>query len=170
MGVVKLNKVERISREEKIGLLYDLINAFKIVRKPVETALFLQDLLTANEIKNLALRLRIAKLLLKGETQRDVASKAKVSLATVNKVNIWLNQGGKGFRDVVRKLPAKWKIPKKAKGIPIEFHGPQILAKVIQYSVSKKQDKKVEDFIDGVESKKLMGKKLREAYKDQFRK
>lgn len=164
-----MKRVDRLSKEEKIDLMFDLINAFKVVRNPSETALFLQDLLTASEIENLAKRLRIAKLLLSGMSHREIAVKLKCAAATVTKVNIWLNQGGDGFKNVISKLPLKWKMPEDAKGIPIEFQGPQVLAKVAKYAVATKQRKPVQKFIEKIESKKLTDKKLRKALGEYYK-
>ncbi|MBU0569567.1 trp operon repressor [Patescibacteria group bacterium] len=141
-GYQKRKRLDKLTREEKIELMFDLINAFSIVESPTETAFFLQDLLTATEIKNLAKRLRIAKLLLENLTQREIAKKVSVSPATVNKVNLWLARGGEGFKKVIEKLPAKWDIPKDLPRGPIEFHLPQTLLTVVQHSVAKSQDKK----------------------------
>ena len=51
----KLKREERFTKEERLELMFDLINSFRVVRNPIETADFLQDLLTAKEIKNLSL-------------------------------------------------------------------------------------------------------------------
>lgn len=166
---VRPKKLEKLTREGKIEFMFDLINSFSVVKNPTETAFFLQDLLTANEIKNLAKRLRIAKLLLAGVTQREVADKADVSLATVNKVNLWLDRGGEGFKNVISKLPAKWDIPKKLPRGPVEFHLPQTLLAVVQYSVAKRQDKKVEKFIDRMKEKETVDRSYQKAIDEYYR-
>ena len=89
-------KTEKISNDEKVTLMFDLINSFKNLKDLTEIANFLQDLLTANEIKNLSVRLRIAKLLIAGKSQREIVLATHSSLGTVNKVNIWLEKGGEG--------------------------------------------------------------------------
>lgn len=166
---VRSKKFEKLTREEKISFMFDLINSFSVVKNPTETAFFLQDLLTANEIRNLAKRLRIAKLLLTGMPQRDVADEVDVSLATVNKVNLWLNKGGEGFKNVIAKLPAKWDIPKKLPRGPIEFHLPQTLLAVVQYSVAKNQDKKVEKFIEMLEEKDTSDRSCQKVIDEYYR-
>jgi len=65
-------KAEKLGNEEKVSLMFDLVNSFKDLRNASEIADFLEDLLTANEIKILSIRLRIAKLLLSGKHQREV--------------------------------------------------------------------------------------------------
>ncbi|KKR73405.1 MAG: TrpR like protein, YerC/YecD [Candidatus Woesebacteria bacterium GW2011_GWA2_40_7] len=82
-------KAEKLGNEEKVSLMFDLVNSFKDLRNASEIADFLEDLLTANEIKILSIRLRIAKLLLSGKHQREVVRETHSSLGTVNKVSHW---------------------------------------------------------------------------------
>lgn len=168
----KRKRVERLSKEEILDLTFDLINAFRLVKMPISTALFLQDLLTASEIKHLAKRLRIAKLLLDGQTHRNIAKKLHCSLATVTKVGFWLNQGGDGFREVISKLPRRYKMPKSLPRRPIEFQLPQVLIAATQETLYKHQQKqidKVSDLYDSLESKRVMDKALQEMFDYGFR-
>lgn len=152
--------------------MFDLINAFRLVKTPFETALLMQDLLTASEIKHLAKRLRIAKLLLDGETHRDIASKLHCSLATVTKISIWLNQGGEGLRETVARLPTRYPMPKNLPKKPIEFQLPQVLLALAQYSLAthqKKQIKEISGFLENVENKKILDKTLQEMFDEEFK-
>lgn len=165
-------RVQKLSREKILDLSFDLINAFRLVKTPLETALLLQDLLTKSEVENLAKRLRIAKLILKGDKHRDIAKETRCSVATVTKVSLWLNQGGDGFRNTISKLPSKYKIPKKLPRGPIEFHLPQTLIALAQYSLfryQKAQDKKLESFWEKAEDKRLLDKQLQEYFKEEFK-
>ncbi len=168
----KPKRLDKLSKEKQLDLMFDLINAFRLVKTPFETALLIQDLLTASEIKHLAKRLRIAKLLLSGEIQRDIAEKLHCSLATVTKVSIWLNQGGEGLREIIAKLPERYPIPKKLPKKPIEFQLPQVLLALAQYSVAthqQKQIKKLGKFLEDVENKKVLDKVLQEMFDEEFR-
>jgi len=165
-----VRRTDRLSPQEKLGLMFDLIHAFGSINGAKNSAAFLEDLLTANEIKNLSKRLRIAKLLLVGETHRDISHKLQVSLATISKVNLWLSQGGEGFRRVLADLPTRAVKPVESKGVPIEFQGPKILLKIARYAHYKKQTKEIERFTERVEGKKLGDRKLGEAYADMFKK
>lgn len=162
-------RLEKLSREEKLELMFDLIASFSIVKKPLETSLFLQDLLSANEIKNLAKRLRIAKLLLSGMTQREIAQDADVSLATVNKVGLWLDKGGEGFKNVIQRLPRKWAMPEKLPRGPIEYHLPQALLALTQYAVAKSQDKHIEKFLGKVRDKEILDRSIRKEVSEYYR-
>jgi TrpR-related protein YerC/YecD len=162
-------KFERLSREEKVELMFDLMNAFTIVKTPKESAYFLQDLLTANEIKKLAKRLRIAKLLLNNLTQRDVAVEVDVSTSTVNKVALWLDKGGDGFKTVIEKLPRKWEIHQKLPRGPIEYHLPQALFAITQLAVTRSQDGKVQEFMKHVKSKEKLDRAIRKETNEYYR-
>ena len=164
-----VKRIEKLSKEEQLDIFFDLINAFRIVKSPTDTTLFIQDLLTASEIKNLAKRLRIAKLLLRDEYQRDIAHKLHCSIATVTKVNYWLNQGGEGFKKVIKKLPNKYSIPENLPHGPIEFHLPQTLLALTQYSIAKNQTKKIEKFSENIEKKRNLDKNLREMFSEEYR-
>lgn len=133
-------RIEKLSRNEQLDLLFDLINAFNSVKTPFETAFLMQDLLTTNEIKHLAKRLRITKLLISGVTQRDIIKKIRCSLATVTKVSIWINEGGGGLKKAVSKLPRRYVYPKKLPRTPIEFNLPQAVVALTQNSLAKRQD------------------------------
>jgi len=52
----KPRRLEKLTKAELVELVFDLINSFRLVSNPKETAHFLQDLLTAKEIKNLSKR------------------------------------------------------------------------------------------------------------------
>ncbi len=148
--------------------MLDLVNSFSLVRSPTDTAFFLQDLLTANEIRNLAVRLRIAKLLVSGKNQREIRDGLHTSFATIVKVSIWLEESGVGFRNVLKRLPLKYKIPKNLPPIPIEFQLPQVLLALGQYTLAKKQRGVIEKFAKSVEKKEYSDREIREALNEHY--
>lgn len=163
-------RLEKFNRRELLDLTFDLINAFRLVKTPMQSALLIQDLLTASEIKQLAKRLRIAKLLISSDnTQREIAKELHCSLATVTKVSAWLNRGGEGLRMVVTKLPQKYELPDKLPGIALEFQLPQALLALVQYKVSKNQTSQLEKFWEEVEDKTILDKQLKELFDEEFR-
>jgi uncharacterized protein YerC len=162
-------RIEKFSKEEQIDLIFDLINAFKIVTSPAETAFLLRDLLTAKEIKNLSKRLRIAKLILQGKTQREISQEVHTSFVTVTKVRFWLEQGGQGLKNVIAKLPKRYKLPKNLPPIPLEFQLPQLISTLVQYYLASKDKKLGEEFLKGISSKRLLDKTLKEAFSQYFR-
>lgn len=147
-----MRNIDKLTRDQKIEVMFDLINSFRVVKKPIETAVFLQELLTANEIRNLAIRLRIAKLLLGGKTHREIIDEVHTSLATVSKVRSWLEAGGEGMKNVISKLPLKYKIPEKLPRKPIEFQLPQLLLSLAQHGLAETQKSQI------VQANKMLSK------------
>ena len=148
------------------NLVFDLIQAFRSVNSAEESAEFIQDVLTANEIRNLSVRLRIARLLLKGVPQRQIAIESNVSIVTVTKVNSWLNQKGEGFKKVIARLPHKYKPPTKTIRGPIEYHLPEVIAGTAEIIIANQQIKSANKVVETVKNKEDSDKNLRKIYSD----
>ena len=158
-----------IKQNLKIDYVFDLINAFKSLNSEEESILFLQDILTASEIKKLSLRLRIARLLLDEKKQRDISITLNVSIATVSKVNSWINQKSQGFKKVISRLPIKYSLPTKISKGPLEFHLPEILLTSVQYSIANSQNKKAGSLIESIRMKESSDKLQREVSDDIYK-
>lgn len=65
---------------------------------------FFEDLCTVSEIKSMAQRIAVAKLLSKGESYADIAKATGASTATISRVKRYLNYGSDGYRLVLAKL------------------------------------------------------------------
>ena len=165
----KPKRLEKLSKKDQLSLFFDLINAFSKVKNPIDTTLLLQDLLTTKEIRNLSKRLRIAKLILEGNTQKEIVKKLHCSYATVTKVSIWLSQSGYRLRKVISKLPKVYKFPKNLPRGPIEFHLPQTLLALTQYGLAKKQRDKLKRFTDELKGKEKLDKGLREKFSEKYK-
>ena len=166
-------RIEKLSKNELFDITFDLINAFRLVKSPIETAQLLQDLLTVKEIKNLSKRLRIAKLLISGKTQKQIVIELHCSYATVTKVSIWLNQGGEGLRQIISKLPGKYQKPKNLPRRPLEFQLPQLLLTVAQESLYQNQQRKIQDvrkLYENLNNKRVIDKALKDMFDKDFRK
>jgi len=161
----KEKRLEKLSKNEVLDLTLDLINVFGQVKSTDDAANLIKDLLTADEIKDLAKRLRIAKLLLAKKSQREVTTTVHCSLATVTKISLWLQQSDGKLEKMISKLTPKYEMPKNLPAIPIEFQAPQTLLATAQYILAKNQNSKTEKFIEKVESKKIMDRELRESFK-----
>src|SRR3989338_2876052 len=101
----KNKRIEKLSTKEQGELIFDLVNAIVSAKSVGEAALFLQDLLTKSEMKILAKRLRIAKLLIDGITYEQIKESLHVSHGTIAKIAAWLAERGDGFRKIIEKLP-----------------------------------------------------------------
>lgn len=96
-----------MTQNEKYGVVFDLINAFGMVKSTGEAAELIEDLLTENEIYQIGKRLRIAKLLLSEASYEQIRSSTGCGLATVAKVSAWLERSGKRLHRVIKKLPKR---------------------------------------------------------------
>lgn len=163
----KTSRMEKLSKEEQQDLAFDLINAFSLVRTPIESALLLNDLLTKKEIQNLAKRLRIAKLLIGGTKQEEIIEDLHCSYATVSRVKIWLNSAGAGLTRIISRLPAKTRAVKYQRVYP-NPNLPVILAATIQHLLYTKDKKLIENFFAGLDEKNLLDKQVREYLKQEF--
>lgn len=65
---------------------------------------FFEDIATVAEIKALAQRLQVAKMLLDNETYTLITQKTGASTATISRVNKSLNYGADGYKLVLKKL------------------------------------------------------------------
>lgn len=163
-----MKRVDKLSNNQKLDLMFDLINAFSIVKNPSDTANFIQDVLTANEIRNLSVRLRIAKLLMAGKTYQEIGAETKTSSATITKINAWINRGGGGFKTVISKLPLRYKYPEKLSKGPIEYHLPEAVIKTIEYGLAKGQERKQIKLAEEIKRKEVFDKEFKQATSENY--
>jgi len=74
------------------------------LKTPWSVKKFFHDLLYPTEKVMLAKRLAIAILITKGYDYRSICQILKVTLPTVWTVNIWLKQGGEGYKMAIEKI------------------------------------------------------------------
>lgn len=65
---------------------------------------FLDDLCTIAEIKAMAQRMHVAKLLYEEATYNVIARETGASTATISRVNRCLNYGAEGYQRVIKRL------------------------------------------------------------------
>lgn len=111
--MAKFTPYQKLSKEARQRALLELCQAMVTVEKLPDAAKVLADLLSEPELDMVAKRLQIAKLLLQKKTYAEIKKDLRVSHHTIARVNIWLQQGGAGFRMVVERgedmnIPA-WK-------------------------------------------------------------
>ncbi len=68
---------------------------------------FFEDIATINEIKALAQRMHVAKLLSEKKTYTEVSDITRASTATISRVNRCLNYGSDGYSIVLERLKDK---------------------------------------------------------------
>ncbi len=65
---------------------------------------FFEDLCTVGEIRALAARLEVARLLAEGRTYDDIARRTGASSATISRVRRFLEYGADGYRMILHRL------------------------------------------------------------------
>jgi TrpR-related protein YerC/YecD len=91
-------------RDENTDKLFESILLLNDVN---ECYSFFEDLCTISEIKALAQRLEVAKMLKNGVTYTEIAEKTGASTATISRVNRCLNYGADGYKLVIERLGKK---------------------------------------------------------------
>lgn len=81
-----------------------LVDAFVSLQSRDDCANFLEDLCTIGEIKSLAQRLEVARLLEEGLVYSEIAQRTGSSTATISRVKRCLDYGNGGYRTVLDAL------------------------------------------------------------------
>ena len=68
---------------------------------------FFEDICTISELKALAQRLHVAKMLREKKTYTEIAEETKASTATISRVNRCLNYGADGYNNILNRLDEK---------------------------------------------------------------
>lgn len=81
-----------------------LFQAILKLRTVKECEDFFRDLMTLRELKEMAERFQIAKMIDKGLSYLKIADRAKASTTTVTRVAHWLRHGRGGYRAILDRL------------------------------------------------------------------
>ena len=81
--------------------LRELWEAVLSLRDPAECSAFFEDLCTVAELRELAFRLAVARMLEEGRTYEEIAAETGVSSATISRVKKALYYGAGGYRLVL---------------------------------------------------------------------
>jgi len=82
-----------------------------------EAARFLRDLCTLNELRDMAQRWAVARLLDDGMHYAQISRETGASTATITRIASWLNHGEGGYRAMLDKLDAG--APKRSRPYPV---------------------------------------------------
>ncbi len=91
-------------KDEQIDGLFDAMQQLKTKE---EFYRFFEDISTVSEIKALAQRMEVAKMLDEEKTYTEIAAKTGASTATISRVKRCLNYGADGYRLVLERLKEK---------------------------------------------------------------
>ena len=82
----------------------ELVEAILSLENFDEATAFLRDLLTESEIKEFALRLKVAKMLSENVPYLTIENETGFSSTTVARVSKWLKTGMGGYTNIINKL------------------------------------------------------------------
>ena len=85
----------------------ELFKAILLLENDEECYRFFEDICTINEVRAIAQRLHVAKLLNEKKTYNEVEEETKASTATISRINKCLNYGADGYKIVLDKLDNK---------------------------------------------------------------
>ncbi|WP_434654473.1 YerC/YecD family TrpR-related protein [Thermoanaerobacterium thermosaccharolyticum] len=91
-------------RDENVDELFE---AILLLKDTEECYRFFEDIATINEVKSLAQRLQVAKMLRDRKTYIEIAEKTGASTATISRVNRALNYGANGYNLILDRLKEK---------------------------------------------------------------
>ena len=84
-----------------------LFHAVSLLRDEEECAAFFEDICTISELKALAQRLEVARMLNTGHTYDDIVARTGASTATISRVKRCLHYGADGYKVVLERLQQK---------------------------------------------------------------
>ena len=90
-----------------------LFAALKLLENEEEYYRFFEDICTVAELKAIAQRLEVAKMLDAEKTYTDIAAATGASTATISRVKKCLNYGADGYKLVLRRLKETEQIQKR---------------------------------------------------------
>ena len=82
----------------------ELIGALLRLDSPDEAARFLRDLCTLGELRDLAQRWAVVRLLHQGLHYADISKRTGASTATITRIASWLHHGEGGYQAMLAKL------------------------------------------------------------------
>ncbi len=93
-----------MSMKWKDDITEQLATAFLSLEDKDEVYAFLEDIATIGEIRALAQRLEVARLLDSGYTYPQIAQQTGASTATISRVKKFLEYGADGYRTVLDRI------------------------------------------------------------------
>lgn len=111
-------KITDLSTSERMVTLDALYTAAGSVKGRVAMKTFLRDLLTESERIMLGRRILIARLILSGKTDLDVARELRVGADTVWRVKKWLRDQIPGYEKAIAELENEYRQREKKRTAP----------------------------------------------------
>jgi TrpR-related protein YerC/YecD len=89
-------------RTEETNALFD---AILLLEDREEAGRFFRDLCTIGELRDLAMRWSVARLLDQGLHYAQISAQTGASTATITRIASWLNHGEGGYRTILDRSP-----------------------------------------------------------------
>lgn len=96
-----------VNNRLKDPLVDALFEAILLLKNEEECYRFFEDITTVSELKSLAQRLEVAKMLERDETYTHIAEVTGASTATISRVKRCLNYGADGYKLILQRLDEK---------------------------------------------------------------
>lgn len=156
----------KLSKKEVDKILYQLCLAISEIKDPNEAAELLRDLLSYQELEMIAKRLKIAELLVAGNTYGEIEENLLVSSSTIARVQEWLKISGEGYQKAIVRTKKKinqnnaeqqvfvgenWGSIKKR--FPA-YYWPELLLENIVANSTNKQKERIKTVINSLEKSK----------------
>jgi len=81
-----------------------LFQAILLLKDIDECYNFFEDICTISEVKAMAQRLEVARMLMNKMTYTEICEKTGASTATISRVNRFLNYGADGYKTILKRL------------------------------------------------------------------
>lgn len=94
----------QIEAKRMAYFISNLWNVFTLIENREEAVIFLKELLTPTEIRMMAKRIQIAKMLLEGCKYEDIINHVRVTSGTISTVNNQLQYGDGGYTKIIQRL------------------------------------------------------------------
>ena len=86
------------------GLMDALFDAILLLKNRDECYCFFEDICTITELKAMAQRLEVARMLREKKTYTEISKKTGASTATISRVNRYLNYGADGYNLILDRM------------------------------------------------------------------
>ena len=90
--------------DNKKEMVYHLMEAIMTLRTIEECEKFFYDICSKEELKKISRRVLIAKLIVEGETYRNILEKTNASNITISRLKTVMSNDGSVLADVVKRI------------------------------------------------------------------
>ena len=99
-----MNGKNEMEKNVRTKAIRELLEAVLTLENEEECFHFFEDVCTVNELRSIAQRFEVAKMLKEGATYMEVAEQTGASTATISRVNRSLNYGKGGYEIVFERM------------------------------------------------------------------